>query len=796
MNKKTLLCIFAILACVLPAGCSKPVPKSSDTTLTVTTVAGATVQDGVALLSQEQWSVLSQAQTKTDVCGYTLADGARVVAMLEGLTLSFRVMAEDGTTKTYAVSVQTQSRSTELTLADGAEMTVADGEIVCTEDFSKRLASAQDVSTELTYEVATGATVDFAYDEEHMVLGATVTSEDGLASQQYFWDVVMKKSFFMQHTLKIGSENAIVWDKELDCFRQPYTYNTVRGVYKHDGEQMVAGIYYSFGVDVEIVDGVNNAEFVIEQTETNGSLLRFYMRRFGDGDYRLCTDYLSYNTGWKGYRELASCPSGACRMEVIRNNNSFLMLKDGVVVWRQDIAFGATQVIMGGEKCESRLKNLMHDLDKASVVEKYDSLVGTFTTPVFGKDLLNLDTNRVSYGEWTYDEKTDSYTASPTDNKIYRDYLYHNGQALMGQYLIWEADLTILDHNQKINPSVGIYVKGGNSSNQKVLRAWLRIDTQKDNNYELAKYQICFDNGSGTESAGTHKRIRYYGNSVHFKVVFNGKTTEIWVDGVLVFESDGTQTRIADDPEAKTYTTTDKIVATTGFRHLALSCNGAKCVASNVKVSEPYSRVLTTYEDRIQGYLDTIKAHQEAGTLEQGGTLYMGSSFMEFWNRYHNWSTTMTGANVGLGGSVSADWLQLIDRLVMPYAPSRIVLYLSGNDASAQGSEMAPYIAQSIIRVLEELKTRLPDVEIYWVSLLTGIRLDEYNLDSMNIINDCIKEYMKSNDWIKYVDIATPLNAANGRVNPVYISSDNVHLNDAGYEIVERIVGAALAEQE
>ncbi|MBO5285376.1 MAG: hypothetical protein J6B16_00610 [Clostridia bacterium] len=714
MNKKTLLCIFAILACVLTAGCSKPAPKSSDTT---------------------------------------------------------------------------------LTLADGAEMTVADGEIVCTEDFSKRLASAQDVSTELTYKVATGATVDFAYDEEHMVLGATVTSEDGLASQQYFWDVVMKKSFFMQHTLKIGSENAIVWDKELDCFHQPYTYNTVRGVYKHDGEQMVAGIYYSFGVDVEIVDGVNNAEFVIEQTETNGSLLRFYMRRFDEGDYRLCTDYLSYNTGWKGYRELASCPSGACRMEVIRNNNSFLMLKDGVV-WRQDIAFGATQVIMGGEKCESRLKNLMHDLDKASVVEKYDSLVGTFTTPVFGNDLLNLDTNRVSYGEWTYDEKTDSYTASPTDNKIYRDYLYHNGQALMGQYLIWEADLTILDHNQKINPSVGIYVKGGNSSNQKVLRAWLRIDTQKDNNYELAKYQICFDNGSGTESEGTQKRIRYYGNSVHFKVVFNGKTTEIWVDGVLVFESDGTQTRIADDPEAKTYTTTDKIVATTGFRHLALLCNGAKCVASNVKVSEPYSRVLTVYEDRIQGYLDTIKAHQEAGTLEQGGTLYMGSSFMEFWNRYHNWSTTMTGANVGLGGSVSADWLQLIDRIVMPYAPSRIVLYLSGNDASAQGSEMVPYIAQSIIRVLEELKTRLPDVEIYWVSLLTGISLDEYNLDSMNIINDCIKEYMKSNDWIKYVDIATPLNAANGRVNPVYISSDNVHLNDAGYEIVERIVGAALAEQE
>ena len=195
MKKKILICLFAMLMCAVAVACSEPAPppKSTDTSLTVQTVAGATVADGAVALSAAQWDVLVGAENKADVCGYVLADKAMLSVNLNGAELTFAVMAESGDRATYTVTVSTKSSAAELALTSSEAMTEQAGELACTEEFIATLAQAQDVATLIPYTASQGARVEMYYDKVAMRLTATVTSEDESNATNYAWDVVMKK---------------------------------------------------------------------------------------------------------------------------------------------------------------------------------------------------------------------------------------------------------------------------------------------------------------------------------------------------------------------------------------------------------------------------------------------------------------------------------------------------------------------------------------------------------------------------------------------------------------------------
>ncbi len=754
---------------------------SGDTSFTFLTVDGTAVENGIVTMTASQYDQFALAEDYNELVTYTIAEKAQFILSFENGTLTASVTAEDGTENTYELTVKRLNDLTLLTLnaVNEEDFVESDG---LTEGAINALANAESIESIVEYDLSEGASVSFDYDAENMVLSASVTSEDNTSVQDYAWDIMMKHSFYRQAALNYGSDDAICWNTEHDLFVQAYSDTTVRGEYRKDGKSLVAGLYYSFGVDVEMKDAQTNAEFMIEQVETKGSMLRYYIRYIAENDWRVYTDFVSYSTGFKGFREIGVAENGKARMDIVRHDNTFLMFLNGKTVWRQTLAFGATEVILGGEKAENRINNITSSLDYDQVKNSFEAHEYDYLAPLLGACVCKTDTNNLvnvsSYSGTNY--KNASINITPNGSTIYRSYYYHDGSPLAGQYLSFEATFNIGKFNNKTNPSLGFYICGGNSSNGKIMRAYLRRD---HGNLESAdsNFQLQIDNG------GTNVRIRYYSNVIKLKMVFKGTYTYLYANDVLVLTANEEKSFIADNPEGSSYKEYN-YVGVTGYRQIGITCCGADCTVSDISATT-YDRILSGYETKIQNYQNMI----DAG-IETGKTLYMGSSFIEYWNTKHDFSTHMDGYNIGLAGSHSTDWLQLIDRIVTPFAPSKIVMYLGGNDASAQGNDMAPYVAQSVKRMLNKIHEKLPDTKIYWISLITFPGLNESNDKSMIIVDEILSSYASETSWLEYLDIAPTITPNGVAVPEYYEGSDGVHMNAAGYAAVETLVKAALGE--
>ena len=729
------------------------------------TVLGNEVKDNKVVLSASQYDLLLKTNDLISCCDFDVQNGVSVDINLNDKTLD--VVTSIGGNYSYEVVVL--SNETDFSFNNSEKVNVSGEQLICEESLIKSLENNSEIALLLDYSVSEGASVSMSYDTSTMVLSVLVISEDNEVVSEYIWEICMEQRFFAQDSLGIGTDGTVLWNAESDCYLMGYSDETVRAAYYYN-DTPVGGLYYTFKTNVSLINAIQNGEFVVENVETGGSRLRFVIRYDGSR-FIAFTDYLSYNVGFKAYRELAYFDDVNATIEIVRFDNWFIFLLNDIVVWKQEMTFGATQIIVGGEKIENHLKNITSTIDKEIVTARYDEIKDDF-------EPLSTYVNNYNYSESNhvvFDENNGVLMHSPKNAAVYSTYYYQNGTPLVGQYYTFEGTFNIGSHNGKVHPGVGLRILG---SNNKVLRVYLRINTNWSNKNE---HQITIDNGSGSESAGTQVRIRYYQSSVKIKAVMNGKYTTIYVNDVMVFHSDGTSSQIAKNPEGSEYSTSTKILGVTGHRHLGFVSCGASVSISNITATN-YPRILSSYESTIQKYVDEYLANPRTEDI-----VYAGSSFMEYWNTKHNFAETMEGVNVGLAGSHSSDWLQLIDRLITPYQPKKIILYLGGNDASKQGNDMAPFVAESVIRMINEMHSKT-SAYVYWLSLLSFTALNDYNDKAMNEINRIVKEYLDDCEYASYVDIASVITPNGVAVEEYFAGSDGVHMNSAGYAKVEEIL--------
>ena len=196
---------------------------------------------------------------------------------------------------------------------------------------------------------------------------------------------------------------------------------------------------------------------------------------------------------------------------------------------------------------------------------------------------------------------------------------------------------------------------------------------------------------------------------------------------------------------------------------------------------------VSPYENRIASL-----AEEYAGA-EKGGVLLAGSSTIDFWDTWQeDIGTDTLGYNVGIGGTIVEDWLYAYDRLIAPFNPSKIVLFLGGNNVNNQG-DTGEYTAQLLAELLEKMHADFPEAEIYYVLSLpvpNNYSNGKYTVEYGRLI-ECMKQYGAENEWLTVIDMESSL-VKDGNPIPEYFRSDGVHLTEAGYavwsEYINRIV--------
>jgi lysophospholipase L1-like esterase len=187
----------------------------------------------------------------------------------------------------------------------------------------------------------------------------------------------------------------------------------------------------------------------------------------------------------------------------------------------------------------------------------------------------------------------------------------------------------------------------------------------------------------------------------------------------------------------------------------------------------------------IQGFEAADRAHfPVAGTI-----VFAGSSSIARWETLDKDFAGIPVLNRGIGGYTLHENVQTIDRIVLPYKPPIIVLYSGENDLTEGRTPQQVFQDfQTFVALVHE---KLPATRIVYVSIKPSIA--RWGLtDSIRVANRLIRDYVRKDRKVEYVDVFTPMLDAGGQIRRELFVEDGLHMNATGYAIWSRLIKPTL----
>lgn len=199
---------------------------------------------------------------------------------------------------------------------------------------------------------------------------------------------------------------------------------------------------------------------------------------------------------------------------------------------------------------------------------------------------------------------------------------------------------------------------------------------------------------------------------------------------------------------------------------------------------------VSPYETRINELANQYKS------AEKGGVLLMGSSTMDYWKTWQTDIGGRLGYNVGIGGTIVEDWLYAYDRLVKPFNPSVILVFLGGNNINDMG-HTGEYAASLMADLLNKMHVDFPEAEIHYIySMATPscYKGGKFNDEYGRFIEE-MKQLVAKTDWLNGIDTFNYL-TQDGEVKKELFRTDGIHLNEAGYKVFAEIINNAVFNKQ
>ena len=221
---------------------------------------------------------------------------------------------------------------------------------------------------------------------------------------------------------------------------------------------------------------------------------------------------------------------------------------------------------------------------------------------------------------------------------------------------------------------------------------------------------------------------------------------------------------------------------------ITITCGEAEPV--NIMVlndTRNYQEINETYETKAQKFESNILNENENYHV-----MLAGSSSMEFWETYKEDLDPVIAYNHGIGGTKVNEWTNNLNkRLVYPYKPKMVCYYVGVNNVKE--GESTQKIIDDLNDLFNETHSALPDARIQYV-LINKVPLDSVKArwNDVDTINDWVKNYQSSHDWLDLIEPGPDYMKPNGEANMAYYRTDGIHLTYYGYVIWAKHVKAAV----
>jgi lysophospholipase L1-like esterase len=182
------------------------------------------------------------------------------------------------------------------------------------------------------------------------------------------------------------------------------------------------------------------------------------------------------------------------------------------------------------------------------------------------------------------------------------------------------------------------------------------------------------------------------------------------------------------------------------------------------------------WEKEITAYEQADKANRPP----KKSIVFTGSSSIRLWEGLNQDFPEKKILNRGFGGSQTDAVAYFADRLVVPYKPKQVVIYVGDNDLSAGKSPEK--VLADFKDLFFKIRSKVPKATITFISIKPSPSRMKI-LEEVRETNALVKGFLSSHKRTGYVDIFTPMLQPNGKPKPELFRADSLHMTRAGYDI-------------
>ncbi|NNL11229.1 MAG: hypothetical protein HKO84_05670 [Pseudomonadales bacterium] len=160
-----------------------------------------------------------------------------------------------------------------------------------------------------------------------------------------------------------------------------------------------------------------------------------------------------------------------------------------------------------------------------------------------------------------------------------------------------------------------------------------------------------------------------------------------------------------------------------------------------------------------------------------GSIVFVGSSSIRFWKTLASDMAPLPIIRRGFGGAHMSHVLYNFDRIIMPYQPKAVVVFVGGNDIGSGKS--AQRLISDYQKFIDMLEKKLPNTDL-WILSMKPSKARWEHWPQMLEVDKALSAVALRDDKITFVDAGQSLLTEDGRPDDVYVF-DGLHLNQEGY---------------
>ena len=198
-----------------------------------------------------------------------------------------------------------------------------------------------------------------------------------------------------------------------------------------------------------------------------------------------------------------------------------------------------------------------------------------------------------------------------------------------------------------------------------------------------------------------------------------------------------------------------------------------------------------------QDWESSIRKFEEGDKVnppKRGGIVFTGASSIRLWETLADEMKPLDVMNRGFGGSQYSDLNKYAKRIVITYRPGAVVVYEGDNDLAAGSPKTPEIVANDARQFVKIVHSDLPETWIYVMSIKPSyLRWNEW--PNMKAANKLIQDYVKTQERVQYIDVATPMFDAQDKPPRDLFVEDGLHPTAKCYALWTSIIKPVLLQR-